>query len=267
MRTTFYLVQLLIILLFQSVSAQNHKNKRFRHISQWEIGLSGGISTFTNSVNIDPGVTDNLVNYWYREANPGIGLSVTRNITPSLGIEINWLNTRLTGRWNNTYPPITIYAEQPVPLTFNSKINQLDLLMAFNLNKIYHPGNEKDKWHLFFKTGIGLVHIKDNQNFHPGAGPYIPLSFVADAGVSVSVNEKVKLMAGSSFRLVNTDNLDGVHIQGIDMIGNRVEYSRIFEIYNFTYLKMSYSWGQKLSKNTNRNKTNKRAKLRNFKWY
>ena len=258
MKFIFYFIQLFIIIFPQSISAQNQKKKQIGHTTQWEIGLSGGISTFTNSVNIDPGVTDNLVNYWYREANPGFGLSITRNISPSLGIELNWLNTRLTGRWNNTYPPFTIYVGQPDPLTFNSKINQLDLMMAFNLNKVYRPGNEKDNWHLFFNTGIGIIQIKDNRNFYPGASPYIQFSVVADAGASVSLNENVKLMAGSSIRIVKTDNLDGVHIQGIDQNENRVEYSRIFEIYNFTYLKVSYSWGQKLSKNTNRNKINKR---------
>ncbi len=256
-------MQILGILLFQSATAQSNKNKRIGHISPWEIGVSGGISSFNNTINIAPGVTDNLVNYWYRDINPGIGLSVVRNISPSLGIELNWLNTRLTGRWNNTYPPLAVSAGYSLPLTFDSKINQFDLMMAFNLNQIYHPGNDKDRWHLYFKTGIGMTHIKDNQNFYPGESPYLRISVVADGGVSVSISEKVKLMAGSSFRFVNTDNLDGVHIEGT-VNGNSVRYINISEIYNYTYLRVSYSWGHFGSKKSSCVYMNKRAKHRNY---
>jgi len=239
----FCLAQILIISPFQTASAQNHSKKHTGYITPWEISLSVGFTTFVTSVNPAQGASDRLINYWYRDKNPGIGFSVTRNFSPALGVELNWLNTRLTGTWNDKWAPLTVSAGYPIPLTFNSKINQLDLVMTFNLNKIVHPGNEIDNWHLFFKTGLGLSHIKDNQDFFPGESPYNRLSFITDGGLSVSVSEKVKLMAGSSFRFVNTDNLDGVHVESTDLNGNTVGYINIFEIYTYTYLKMSYSLG------------------------
>ena len=69
------------------------------------------------------------------------------------------------------------------------------------------------------------------------------MSFALDAGLSVSLNERIKLMIGSTFRFVNTDNLDGVHVVSTDLTGKTIEYMNIFEIYNFTYLRVSYNLG------------------------
>lgn len=219
------------------------------------------------SVNPESGAPDKLINYWNRDINLGFGLSVTRNISPSLGVELGWLNTHLSGTWSNKIPVPLAYATFPTPLTFNSKINEADLLMVFNLNKIFHPGNDKDPWHLYVKTGIGITHINDKQNFFPADNPYLKMSFVADGGVSISVSEKIKLMVGSSFRLANTDNLDGVHVVGADLNGNILGYKHILEIYNYTYLRLSYSFGQMGSKNSRCIFMNKPAKRRNYRRY
>ena len=253
---------MIFVTLFQSATAQfNFKNKKGR-ISPWEIGLSGGITTFVTSVNPESGAPDKLINYWKRDINLGFGLSVTRNISPSLGVELGYLNTHLSGSWSNKFQVPAGYGTYPSPLTFNSKINEFDLLMVFNLNKIFHPGGDKDPWHLYAKTGIGVAHINDKQNFYPADNPYLKVSFVADGGVSVSMSEKVKLMVGSSFRLVNTDNLDGVHVVGIDPSGNIVGYTSILELYNYTYLRLSYSFGEMGSKNSRCIFMNKPAKRR-----
>ena len=133
---------------------------------------------------------------------------MVRNISPSLGVEINWLNTRLTGTWNNKWPALPISTSYQSPLTYNSQINQFDVMMVFNLNQIMLPGDEEDVWHLFFKSGIGITKIKDKKKFYPDGSSYARMSFALDAGLSVSLSERIKLMIGSTFRFVNTDNLD-----------------------------------------------------------
>ena len=50
-------------------------------------------------------------------------------------------------------------------------------------------------------------------------------------------------MIGSTFRFVNTDNLDGVHVVSTDLNGKTVEYMKVYEIYNYTYLRVSYNLG------------------------
>lgn len=255
------------VALLQDATAQKHFKDKTGRISPWEIELSGGFSSFMTSVNPDADANNKQINYWHNDFNPGIGLSVVRNISPSLGIEINWLNTRLTGTWDNQFPPLAIAVGYPAPLTYNSKINQFDLMMAFNLNKIYKPGNDEDKWHIYLKPGIGIAHIKDNQNFFPGDSPYLRVSAVLDAGISVSLSEKIKIMAGSSFRFVNTDNLDGVHVLTTDSEGNPVGQEKVYEYYNYTYLRVSYSFGRFGSRKSNCSFGNKRVKTRIYKRY
>lgn len=260
MKINFCLTLTLVIILLPGASAQKNWNKQNGTITPWEIGLSGGVSTFLTSVNPEPGAPNGRINYWNREVNPGIGLSVVRNISPSLAVEINWLNTRLTGKWNDKWPAIGISAFQETPTTFNSRISQFDLMVAFNVNQMMLPGDEEDLWHIYFKTGIGIAHIKDNKNFFPGDSPYTKLSLALDAGVSVSISEKLKLLAGSTFRFVNTDNLDGVHVVSADMNGHLTGWMKVYEIYNYTYLSVNYrlsDFGLKKSKATVKHKNGK----------
>jgi len=173
------------------------------------------------SVNPSSGTMSGQINYWSRDENPGIGLSVMRNISPAVGLELNYLTTRLTGTWNNSYSPLVISAGHESPLTFDSRISQFDLMAMFNLNQMMLPGDEEDLWHIYLKPGVGLALINDNKNFYPGASPYNKMSLVIDAGLSVSMSDKIKLNLGSSFRSVNTDNLDGVHVESTGLNGKR----------------------------------------------
>jgi len=251
MKIFFYLSPILFLLLFHEVSAQKNRNNRTGIISSWEIGVSGGAATFLSSINPERGATASKINFWNREVNPGFGLSVVRNFSPSLGIEMNLLSTRLTGNWKGDETAIAVSVLKETPTTFNSQINQFDLMITFNVNQIWLPGEEEDLWHLFFKTGVGLTQIKDHMNFFPGDSPCIKPSIAIDAGISFSLNEQLKLKAGSTFRAVNTDNLDGVHFGTADLNGNTVSNMKVFEIYNYTYLCMSYSLGHFGSKKYN----------------
>jgi len=243
MKITFCLTPILILLLFQGVSARGYMRRGEGYIAPWEFGVSGGVTTFLTSVNPTPGVKNSMMNYWHNNLNPGVALSVVRNLSPSLGIELSWLNSRLTGKWNDKWTPIPFYSDKGSPLTYDTQFNQLDLMANFNLSQIILPGDEEDPWHIFMKAGVGVAKIKDNKNFYPRDNPSIRFSFALDAGASVSLGDKIKLMVGSTFRSVNTDNLDGAHIFSTDTKGKTISYLNIFEIYNFSYLKVSYNFG------------------------
>jgi hypothetical protein len=258
MKIIFCLTPILLILLCGNALSQQNFNQQTGQISAWEIGLSTGVASFVTSVNPQSGAPDKMINYWSRDLKPGFGLSVVRNISPVLGIEMNLLNTSLTGTWNDKTPPLNIRPGHSNPLTFNSSVSQFSLLMTFNINQLILPGDNEDTWHLFLKTGAGIAHIKDNKNFFPGDSPYTKMSFVADMGLSVSLSERIKLMAGTSFRSVITDNLDGVHVTSTDANGQTVSSTKVYEIYNYNYLQISYSLG-------NFGSTNKRGTFRNEK--
>jgi hypothetical protein len=244
MKIIFCLTPILLILLYRNASAQQNLNQQTGQISPWEIGFSAGIASFITSVDPQSEAGNRMINYWSRDIKPGFGLSVVRNLSPALGIEMNLLNTSLTGTWNDETPPLYIPSGHSTPLIFNSTVSQLNLLMTFNINQLMLPGDNEDTWHLFLKTGAGIAHIKDNKNFYPGSSPYIKMSVVGDIGLSVSLNRRTKLMAGTSFRSVLTDNLDGMHVYTVNSTGKNVLSTKVFEIYNYNYLQISYSLGK-----------------------
>jgi hypothetical protein len=244
MKIVFYLSQILVFILFDTVSAQSYSRKSSGNITPWEIAFSAGISSFVTSVNPQPGAVSNRINYWKRDINPAFGLSVVRNISPSIGLELNWINTHLSGTWSNKYPSLFVGTAYENPLKFNSKLNQIDLMVSFNLNQMMLPGEAEDIWHLYLKTGLGMSLITETKHFYPDGSKYSRLSFVLDGGFSYTLTDQIKLMAGSSFRFVNTDNLDGVHVVEADLKGNTTNYLRIYEIYNYTYVQVSYSFGE-----------------------
>ena len=243
MKITYCLTPILVLLLFQGASARGYMRRGEGYIAPWEFGISAGVTTFLTSVNPTPGAANSTINYWHNDLNPGVALSVVRNLSPSLGIEVSWLNSRLTGKWNTKWPPYSTAPGLENPLTYDTQFNQLDLMANFNLSQIILPGDEEDPWHLFMKAGVGVAQIKDNKNFFPGDSPAIKMSFALEAGVSVSLGEKIKLMVGSNFHSVNTDSMDGVHVFSTDKKGKTIAYLNIFEIYNFSYLKVSYNFG------------------------
>jgi len=242
MKIIFYLTQILVILFFTSASAKRPVNSGMPVITPWEIGLSTGASIFGTSFNQDVNAIYKRHSYWYRDINPGLGLFVVRNISPSLGIELNWFNTRLSGRWNKGWPTLPALANQESPFTFSSQINQFDLMMVFNIDQIMLPGDDEDKGHLFIKTGIGISKIKDNKGFYPEINSSA-MSVALGGGYSFSLNEKIKLQVGSILRAVNTDNLDGVHVVNKNKSGKLTEFTQIIEIYNYSYFSVSYSFG------------------------
>jgi len=243
MKITYCLTPILVLLLFQGASARGYMRRGEGYIAPWEFGISGGVTMFLTSVNPTPGATNSTINYWHNDLNPGVALSVVRNLSPSLGIEVSWLNSRLTGKWNTKWPAYSTAPGLENPLTYDTQFNQLDLMANFNLSQIILPGDEEDPWHLFMKAGVGVAQIKDNKNFFPGDSPAIKMSFALEVGVSVSLGEKIKLMVGSNFHSVNTDSMDGVHVFSTDKKGKTIAYLNIFEIYNFSYLKVSYNFG------------------------
>lgn len=254
MKINFYNTLILVFLLFQDVSAQKNWYNRKASVSDWEIGLSGGISTFVTTINPGPGAPNSQINYWNREVNPGVGLSVLRNISPSIGVEMDWLNTQLTGSWNESNPPLSGSAGHKSPLPFKSQINQIDLMVAFNVNQMMLPGDEEDLWHIFLKPGIGITNIVNYDKWGVGSNyTNTRMSFALDAGVSVSLNEKIKLIIGNTIRSVNTDNLDGTFVVSTGINGETINYMKVFELYNYSYLRVSYcldNFGSKKSKST-----------------
>jgi len=247
MKIIFCIILLLETLLLQSVSAKRPGFKGTPNISPWEIGFSSGASIFLTSVNPESNALNKKINYWERGINPGIGLFVVKNFSPSIGIEINWLNTNLTGKWNNKWPALPVSAGRESPLTFNTQINQFDLMMVFNVYQIMLPGENEDIGHLFLKAGIGISEIKDNKRFY-ASNNYDRLSIALGIGYSLSINDRVKIQLGSTFRFVNTDNLDGVHVVAYDKSGKMVDFMKIYELYNYTYLSISYNLGKFSSK-------------------
>jgi hypothetical protein len=242
MKIILYLCQILVILFSYSALAEGPTKNRIATITPWEFGLSTGVSIYGTSFIKELNSTYKRNSFWWREANPAIGLLAVRNISPSVGIEVSWINTRLSGNWNKSRAALLDVEGRESPISFNSTINQFGLMMVFNLSQIMLPGDDEDRGHLFIKTGIGISLMKDNKNFYPdvtSAG----MSYALGGGYSVSLNERIKLQIGSTTIAINSDNMDGLHVVPKDNNGQILKPESIIEIYNYSYLSMIYRIG------------------------
>lgn len=239
----FSIITLLLVLILKN--SFGRPGEYTGTITPWEIGINGGVSVFITSINPEVPRGTNRINFWYRDFNPSAGLSITRNFSPFWGLELNWFYTKLSGTWNNKYPLPYFALGYTSPLTFDTRINQFDLMVSFNINQMIIPDVEEDRWHFYFKPGIGITQITDTKKFYPDGSSYIRPSIVFDAGLSVSLNDKVKLMVGSSLRIVDTDNLDGLHVDAVKIDGLQRKYLKVYELYNFNYIRLTYCFGQK----------------------
>jgi hypothetical protein len=214
-------------------------------ITPWEIGINGGVSTFIISINPEVPRKGNRINFWNRDINPGAGLSLTKNFSPFWGLELNWLYTKLSGTWNNKYPLPYFAMGNTTLLTFDTRINQIDLMVPLNINQMIIPDVDQDRWHFYVKPGIGITQITDTKKFYSDGSSYIRPSINFEAGVSIALNANFKLMFGSTIRFVDTDNLDGLHVDAVKINGSTAKYLKVYEIYNFSYIRLSYCFGQK----------------------
>jgi len=110
------------------------------------------------------------------------------------------------------------------------------------VNQIMLPGDEEDKGHFFIKAGMGISLIKDNKKDSPNSTSS-GISYALGGGYSVSLNERLKLQIGSTTIGVGSDNLDGLHIVPRGKNAQIIKPKNIFEIYNYSYLSVSYSMG------------------------
>ena len=246
-----------VIVLFLSQSAvAQYSGRRSAEFNSWEIGFSGGVSQFRNSINPNSDATYKKFNYWNADYNPAVTLSVIKNFSPKFSAEFEWLTTKLSGTWNqnNGYPiPLSPdYPNLPYPNPFKTGINQFALMFVPNLNKIFAPNLANDRWYLFLKGGIGATFIKEYSGFFyydPHSGFKYALAY--GGGLSYAINEKIKLKLGAMWYRVESDRLDGVHTAKpgvVVLTSNSDLVYNVKEKYFYPYIGLTYGIGQIQSK-------------------
>ena len=236
---------ILIIFISQGAIAQNWNNRSKKDNNRlFEIGISIGGASFVSTYNPNPEPPETFINYWNNDINPGIGVSIANNISPVFGIEIGYLHTSLTGTWNDKWPPYPVGAGYDTPLTYDNSINQYELLFAFNISKLISPRTATGKWNVYVRTGPGITNIIDHKEFYNDQynHNYNRFSWTLDPGVSYQINDRFKLKAGSSWKIVTTDNVDGIHIY-FDKPGWNYN-NNITEFYQYTYVSVHYCLGR-----------------------
>lgn len=175
------------------------------------------------------------------------------------GIGLNYLHTSLSGAWNDKWSPQPVAINGTDPATYNSSVNQYELLLDVNISKLVAPLTASDKWNIFIRTGPGLTTIKDNIAFYTDQLniKFNRFSFAFEPGVSFRISDRIKFKAGTSMRIVFSDNLDGVHLFSSDP-GWSYNYS-ISEIYQYTYLSINYCLARKITVKHNLRSGNRRG--------
>jgi len=234
---------LITILMFQVATIIRAQNFGKQH--KWEVGISGGATEFLNSINPNSEAQYKKFNYWNSNLNSSFSLSVIRNISSQFSAEIEWITSKLSGTWNQNsgyeVPQSAIDLGLPYPDPFKTGINEFDLMVSINLNKVILPKSKNDKWYVFIKGGGGVVLLKEYQALFPYSTPGNPFkySIAYGTGFSYKIDDKVKIKLGLTFRQVETDRLDGIHTMKPD---NPYDpYFNVKEVYCSVYLGMTYT--------------------------
>lgn len=235
--------------------------------NSWEVGFSGGVSKFLTSINPNSDAIYKKFNYWNADFNAAITLSIIKNISPKFNAEFVFLSTKLSGKWNesNGYPvpPRAISEGLAYPTPFKTGINQFDLMLVANLNQIVAPNRASDKWYLFIKGGGGAAFLKEYSGLFPYGKPGNKLEYTIlyGGGLSYKIVDKIKLKLGATWSRVETDRLDGVHTDkpNADLSTDAGYYFNVKERYIYSYLGITYGFGQTISKAESIQRNNRRS--------
>lgn len=243
-----------IVLILAQTTVAQFGRRASGDYNSWEIGFSGGVSQFRNSINPNSDATYHKFNYWNADFNPAMTLSIVKRISPKFNAEFEWLTTKLSGSWNpnNGYPIPS--GAIPYPNPFKTGINQFNLMLVANLNKIIVPNLTGDKWYLFVKGGVGAAILKEYSGLFPynKPGNGFEYAILYGGGLSYQINEKIKLKIGANWLTVKSDRLDGIHtarpLPHLGSDDNSVFYFNVSECYLYPYIGMTYGLGQVMSK-------------------
>ena len=258
------LISFTIVLLIAQTSVAQYGRRVSADYNSWEIGFSGGVSRFLNTINPNSGAIYKKYNYWNADFDPAISLSVIKNFSPKFSAEAEWLTTKLSGSWNplNGYPVPSLATKYGLdyPNPFKTGINQFNLLFAANLNKIIAPNLINENWNLFVNGGGGLVFLKQYSALYT-LGNHSPAKYaiLLGGGMSYQFNEKLKLKLGANWITVKSDRLDGVQAR------NEADTDNLYNVndkYLYSYIGITYG----LSKPTLKAHFSQRARQR-FIWF
>lgn len=253
----------LVIILIFLVTSITFAQKSWKQ-GNWEVGISSGASKFLNSINPNSDAQYKKFNYWNTNLGSSFSLYVIRNISSKFSAEFEWHTTKLSGSWNQNsgfdVPQRAIDLGLPYPDPFLTGINEFDLMLSVNLNKVFLPKYRNNKWYVFIKGGGGAALLKEYQALYPYAtsGNPFKYSIAYGAGLSFKVYEKVKLKLGLTFRKVETDRLDGIHTMKPEAPYDA--YFNVKEVYSQAYFGFTYDLNARSGYNSSR-RTNK------FPWF
>ncbi len=226
----------ILILVAMVISATNlFAQDKTEPFNKWEIGINGGVSSFSGEYNMLKRNQFSPSYGWNSNGEFGFGATLKKNFTHVFAIELGYNNNTLTGSWNRTTAG-----------EFKTLANEYDLNTVWNMNNLLSRNKFDRKFYLYAKLGLGATHVNNTLGNNPGVRnlemPTIPLG----AGVSVRVNDNVRLNVGTQWSWVNSDKLDN-HPTYMDP-GNTKPGASVPQIYGtklYTYAGISIRLGKK----------------------
>ena len=207
---------LLIVLLLLSGLPFSHAQL---NLSNWQIGLNAG--AFVYQGDLTPSRFGS-----YKTLKPGIGLYISRVLSPSLILRTNLALGKLKGDDAKYNDPAW---RQQRNFNFTSPVTEISELLVWNI--LRNNGNEMGKrFSPYLFGGAGISFIKVNRDYSKlnsgyfGDGSYLQSGLMEDlarnpprsilvlplgVGVEYYLSPKLALTAETNFRYTTTDYLDG----------------------------------------------------------
>jgi len=232
------LINTFLAILISSSLAVSQDKKNSEPYNEWEFGINAGVASFTGEYNMFKDARFNHFNLWNSEMNPGVGASARKNFSNIFALEAMWNFSNLTGTWK--------YDTRPM-VDFKTAVNEYNLSTVWNITNLLSKSKNERKIFWYAKIGIGASHLlmksgANSLNDEHLKVPTIPLG----TGLSIRLNDQVKVSLGTQWSWVNTDRLDG---RRTDMISGNVKpgntESDIFGTKIYTQIGFSYAFGKR----------------------
>lgn len=228
-----------VFLMLPAVQSQAQNMPIKKRNSYWYLNVNTGTSTFLGDIK-NKGLFP-VIRNGHSEWRMGEGLQVGWQISPVFGLRGQFLHGQLSG------------IKRSVDQFFQADYLEFNVNATVSLINLFSGSKAERKWNVYLLGGIGLTNynstaykLSDNSlvgrmgyGYGKGLGGRTLEGIITGGlGVSYQINDKWSLQFETANRAINSDAMDlWVNIHKYD-------------VYNYTSLGVSFSFGKSKSKKT-----------------
>jgi len=198
---------LIIFVCYTFAVAQEKKSPEI--YKNWEIGVTAGVASFAGAYNVLIDSSFNHFNHWKIEIDMGFGASAKKNLSHVSGLDAIWNYSNPTGSWK--------YGTRTIS-DFKTEENEYNLNNEWNLMNLLSQNKLERKIYWYTKISIGTPNFRKKILANPLNEKHLTLLTIpAENSLLFRLNDLMRLNLGTQWSRVNTDHLDGLKTESINI--------------------------------------------------